>query len=1324
MTQEEAFQAAVAAMFSGPLQGTTAPSDPYAYTPGMVTTAQQPGLLGTIAGLGMNMLGLTAPGLNGDPSVPIFKTSFNWHQQDITSNQAQHIINNNRIKYALNKEYTDMIGQNLGSYFSEGSFFGGLLGSMAGDPREGRSYQRTAKSLISNPMVAGQLMPLLDRAFGYDRGAGMNVIMGRSNYMLSGLVGDLGIDGRNGFIDANSKELGDLRKNLATEVYRGLYQNMYDENGLKNYNFNFGLDEKFMSQVLSEATAAGVFDELKDENGNVLTTPDGTPISLRGGKGKIDWHTYRESMVNPLLESVKEDKLAIEGDKNLTRYDNGLKSEKETLEGLEEKKKENDKKLESATTDREREIYSEASKKYAFDIERSKERIKSLEESTKDRDKVRKARGDDINRVLKEISDATGSDADSPEAKDLKSQIDDLEKQKQEKKKKADTSVEDAKLKDIRKKVSEATGGEIDTSETRTINTVINDIQNKITTLRNEGKNDEADKLDSYLTELKSTEGERKKKKSSGDTSEEDNKLKDLRKKLSDLTGGGIDTSETRSLHEISDDVQKRITALRNEGKNDEADNLVSYLDELQAKIDEKQKKIDEVNAKIKEIDKPIRDAFEKVGSDIAASVDALKDIFGSTEEAYRQLKKMTGGNQFSEGMARTVEMEIRELTNTAALAGIDPKMMKRMLEANQTIFSAQRGMSQADIAAGYGDNAATEQQAIVQTLGLAQAMIGKDAKTRQELEVQSRFGADQKANSTMQRAMTQLEHARQTGKITNDEYEELRKGFSSGNTKTWNLTYEKFANKVYGGKDAAYSQLNDLAQIKYLEEELDVQSGLNRTYNMNRAHRNQYADQLALSEAMEDRKVAVSQLVQSGVTFAQRREQGTKGQFEGITRSLENSQKGDPAKNKQVANILKQVKERALRNGKSEAEANEEALRAFQQYKGVLGEAGDEAETAGIKGETSAYNEMMNKKTDIKISQDRSALSGMLGGIKALKDKDNLTVGDIGKIGNFLFSDEANNAVGLRAALGKDYDKLRSQYSEAMRKGDMGTAYSIMRDLTSRLGEDAIGGLGLLIDKGQFDQRENKYGKLSAKSAAAKFLTGQADVTSLKYFENLHLFNKEEDIFKLAGKSDEATDQLLKDMRSGRIKALENEKRGDAEKLAKAMSSNKAEDWIALFKNPNVSDEEFKKVSLKQFQDKVGETMMTFFENLDEEGLKTYAKILGVDEKDATNKDAIVEAYKNAATAQALTVEGGPIDPNKKDDDESASGGGGSSGSGDSGTASGDKNVVAEFSESTEGVIKELIQAVKDLVLKLEGNGGGEGKVLAPEGTSSPGGG
>lgn len=719
--------------------------------------------------------------------------------------------------------------------------------------------------------------------------------------------------------------------------------------------------------------------------------------------------------------------------------------------------------------------------------------------------------------------------------------------------------------------------------------------------------------------------------------------------------GEYVDVSENVNMYDVLSGLEKRHTALSNQKREDEASQVERDLGEVRDLIKRQEDQVDAIARDVDAVDEPLVRTMKKIAEEVGGAVDSLRSLFGSEEEALRQLNRISGGRAVTdEGAAMMVDMQMREIQNIGALAGVDPKQIGAMLMANQTLYSVRRGMSQADIAAGFGDNAVSNQLAIGQTMRLVSAMRGRNEQERRELEVQSRFGAATKANSTMHDMFVQLEYARQKGWITPDEYGDYVRDFTSGNRRTWELAEGRFSRRVYGDSESAGRQRSDVAQMLIMQEELDMEAGRKIDENLSRSHLGQTQSAVARAVAGSRNQVYRRRAYDAGVDPTRISESESIGRFEGIQRTLAAAAKSKetPEDQRDSAKMALEAMERLrvslVKDGYTTAEADRRAVSLFrEQYSRELGDLGESAEVAAIDSATRRYSDLVGSTAVRGVSDSGDALTSVLSTAGAVGNNGDVSLGSLSLAARTLFGGDVLGYSGFYDMLTKEQKskfhdvqrKFRDQMSEAVTYDADGNlvidtnkadeAYKTLSGFVGKLPKavrkqwETVLGRELEGYRTE-DRRIRETSSLSGESSAAEALSGESDATRIKYIRNIARFTSQDTGTLLS--LDNAGRERLARYHEEAVAALGSETSGDGAKFLKALLSGKRSDWIALVKNNNISDE--------AFQEKAFDFFTRVFEKIGVSKLSDVASAYGVEGPDAANPEAAAAAAAASLTA------------------------------------------------------------------------------------------
>ena len=290
------------------------------------------------------------------------------------------------------------------------------------------------------------------------------------------------------------------------------------------------------------------------------------------------------------------------------------------------------------------------------------------------------------------------------------------------------------------------------------------------------------------------------------------------------------------------------------------------------------------------------REDFDNAGRQVAPkitkAVDSLRTIFGSTEKAISALDRLTGGTWSSQSGVASAERltkQMRAIDIIGAAEGISTEMQQSIMESIHTGSVMGTGLSNRDLALGYGNTNFNGFMTAEFTKNTMAAMQGEDNPIRrQQIAAAGSFFAETFMNSDTRGVLTQLQAGVQDGSISENEAALLRKELISGDKRVRARAQRKLYGKMYNGDvRRGFRDLRNSSVMLELEKGLSEES-LQSIYDAGmqmRIEQNQYSlnkghDDVALMNAK-------GRLRGAGIRGQEIRHVEARGQFRGLMDAL-----------------------------------------------------------------------------------------------------------------------------------------------------------------------------------------------------------------------------------------------------------------------------------------------------------------------------------------------------------------------------------------------------------------------------------------------------
>lgn len=639
------------------------------------------------------------------------------------------------------------------------------------------------------------------------------------------------------------------------------------------------------------------------------------------------------------------------------------------------------------------------------------------------------------------------------------------------------------------------------------------------------------------------------------------------------------------------DDLEAQYVDAEQSGDSKRAERLSRILEQKNRELEMMDGQIDQLVDKHKEESEKVEDLSRSILKEVSGAVDTAKALYGDESTTYSELYRMTGGGiSKSKGMAHSMNLAMQEYLDAGQTAGYSNEYMSGFLgKINQSVRS------------GYGSSGLFADTALSAKLTMryaTAAMIasgggGSDDTKNEQLGAAADWRAGQAATSTMRPLLVQLQTAYREGAISKDQYESLATDLTSGDESTRAAAQKRLYKSMYNGDvDRGYEQLNDPAQMQYLESNL-IKYGSEAVdavaEQFDAVDRNETEATFALSRDRRRRDIARKRLEASG--FSAEAAQEVQDETSVLAaRDVLGDIVNEGGKGSAEADVALNVISEIM----GSTDDKQEQFRKVAEFlkgdaaKGILGDSYTRVASAIMSAQEKAMSGESDSEVGGEISGEFKNLMGLSEG--ATNENGHLTRGNLGQVVEALFGSESlvGKAVqGMSEEERNRYEEASEKAREAMSRGDVVAAQKIANDYVNSSGKTLQGVAFRAVERdAQFQKpgASDKNYEFQATAEEAEWLKSQGlEVTneSLAFARNRKLLQARPD----GGK--EFQDQLDK-LRKDQARASYKANTPGADAIVKFIEGEGSFGDIVF--NSNVAPED-REATLRKFAEGVGFT-------------------------------------------------------------------------------------------------------------------------------------
>ena len=424
------------------------------------------------------------------------------------------------------------------------------------------------------------------------------------------------------------------------------------------------------------------------------------------------------------------------------------------------------------------------------------------------------------------------------------------------------------------------------------------------------------------------------------------------------------------------------------------------------AQLDDLNGKADDVSQKIRDMTDNVGQKIEKLSQTFTGAVDALKDLYGTEEEAAKALEKLTRGRHASEdGESINADMEstVRELVKIGQGAGISPTKMGMILTGMAEMTQTAFGLSGQDAALmGSPDR----HMALLGASYAAKAANG--AKTPEEAAraiAGAQYGLNQGLNSGVYKTLVQARA--EVGKtITQEEFDQLSQDLASGDNDTRIAARNRFYEQAYGSVEAGKRIASSAVSMAHIRDSLtdeglgEVEAGFKNAREADaRRYKGRAEDESRLSRSRARAR-------QAGYTGQEMADVEDEAGLNAVIEALQAEEGNDDAQfaAESIQKEFDLVKRKEMAAGRTEEEATRRARsRALSLYRNSFkdtlgGDTAERIENERAKAASNALDEYSQGSAIADENFDESALGQLASESGIVEENGDVSRGNLGQ--------------------------------------------------------------------------------------------------------------------------------------------------------------------------------------------------------------------------------------------------------------------------------------------------------------------------------------
>lgn len=561
--------------------------------------------------------------------------------------------------------------------------------------------------------------------------------------------------------------------------------------------------------------------------------------------------------------------------------------------------------------------------------------------------------------------------------------------------------------------------------------------------------------------------------------------------------------------------------------------------------------------------------SFRELAPAVARAVDSLKDFTdGNEDAAASMLELLTGGSGMKNGsVADALRSQVDAIKVSGILSGIDTSVMGQHLSGMANAFTAGRS----SIGRGSG---LSGQMAVAMTASLMDRLPdGSDpmAQARAMQAMQAYAGAN--ANSRSVGLSTLIERLRESGTIDDNERQKFIDLLTSGNVSD-RLDLQKRLSAVMGvSGQRLEAMLADTSLIDTIGNTLSDE-GKASAARTNAMAMNREIEAMGGAGVLESRRNRIAgRLVEDGFNAQTVVNASNRGAFREIY-SLLNARGTDAAKN--ASEMIRRQFERNMRATGGDIDRARSMTLGWIESTGML----DDKDLVGEKGRE-AVSRARNAELENMAATTMSAGNGGLSRVEGIRNGNgSMTVAALGQAVKEMEEFASKFGDTVRGKDGRPVDMRRgvANVRNALARGDYEGARRTMDAILAGVDETSrnmimkrLGGVTYRTSERIRAETENNR----------EIEEAMADRETSKYFAGVE---RDEDRMTLARLARQVRSEKDEGEKQNLLKAMETfqqehrgDARGDMEKLMRAVEEGKVEDALAVFKNGNISEADFR---------------------------------------------------------------------------------------------------------------------------------------------------
>jgi hypothetical protein len=287
-----------------------------------MTVKSQDPFFGSIGGMAASVLGLTGTGIDGQESVPLFRSNLLDTRDPMMSSIEYRMSEAYSRRFAdMQKKYTMAMSRSVDSMFNGSSAMGRFFyetnsnGEFVQSPGVVKAFDML-RGFATGPSGAAIINSISNGLLGYDRGAGMNVFAKNIDSIVAGAPGfqralySTRADGTMVYRpqDITDEQYQASRTTAASMMNSSLQRVMYNGGMLKDYDTTHGVSEELMARMISDAAMGGRFSQAstmterdKKSAAEIAKLDD----AIKANDSEIEWLTEASQGKNAVASDVE-----------------------------------------------------------------------------------------------------------------------------------------------------------------------------------------------------------------------------------------------------------------------------------------------------------------------------------------------------------------------------------------------------------------------------------------------------------------------------------------------------------------------------------------------------------------------------------------------------------------------------------------------------------------------------------------------------------------------------------------------------------------------------------------------------------------------------------------------------------------------------------------------------------------------------------------------------------------------------------------------------------------------------------------------------------